>query len=65
MNMTAPGYHLSDTKTQANIIKSRLALMEKFAGHPIDPRPPIETMVKRVKRFYGLHNKYDGKGRLR
>lgn len=30
-----------------------------------DPEPAIQKYFKRVKRFYGLNNKYDGRGNRR
>lgn len=51
-------YKLADKQTQARLL----------AQYPILDRSlksALKSMSNRVDRFYGLNNKYDGKGNLR
>ena len=57
-----PGhYYAGDMKTQARMLRVRIAHLNQNAIVQIDVDAAIRRMVKRVSRFYGLTNKYPPK----
>lgn len=53
-------YHFSDVKTQEQLLRKQLIGYEYTVLNKA-----LKSMYKRVARFYGLNNKYNGDGTKR